>query len=227
MIKRNPLPNEHAARQKSPELFKTFRRSKNFRNKPLPAGISVIYGIRKEKGPRGGSTEIQSFRFDKNKWGVREAKKWLKDNGFETKIEKATKRKKNPLNEITLQQKQIMIDQLKILGDLLYQRSSNPDFLNWLNQERLPEIIILLKYDILEPSFKDSEFGELFLTRKPATKSRYKLQVGREFMSDIHLYVDQIYKLKNDRIFLDDLDYKKLKRVTDLIDDINYEWKWS
>lgn len=96
MIKRNPLPNEHAARQKPPELFKTFRRSKSFRNKPLPPGISVIYGIRKEKGPRGGSTEIQSFRFDKNKWGVREAKKWLKDNRFETKIEKAAKRRKNP-----------------------------------------------------------------------------------------------------------------------------------
>lgn len=100
MIKRNPLPNEHAARQKPPELFKTFRRSKSFRNKPLPTGISIIYGIRKEKGPRGGSTEIQSFRFDKNKWGVREAKKWLKDNGFGTKIEKAAKRRKNPYDSI-------------------------------------------------------------------------------------------------------------------------------
>lgn len=101
MIKRNPLPNEHAARQKPPELFKTFRRSKSFRNKPLPTGISVIYGIGKEKGPRGGSTEIQSFRFDKNKWGVREAKKWLKNNGFETKIEKARKKKiiKNPYDK--------------------------------------------------------------------------------------------------------------------------------
>lgn len=128
-MKRNPLPNEHTARQKPPDLFKTFRRSKSFRNKPLPPGISIIYGIRKEKGPRGGSTDIQSFRFDKNKWGVREAKKWLKDNGFETKIEKATKkttRKKNPYNSeediLNKLKENLFIENIKLIGEGSYSR---------------------------------------------------------------------------------------------------------
>lgn len=94
-MKRNPLPNEHSARQTKPDKrrYKTYRRS----DKNLPKGISVIYGIKKKEGLRGGKTEIQSFRFDKKLWSEQKAKAWLKKNGFLIGgFEKA--RKKNPCN---------------------------------------------------------------------------------------------------------------------------------
>lgn len=73
-----PLPNEHAARQRDPGDFE----SGSFRNVSgnFPAGISAIMGRL-----RGQTTmTIQSFRFDRNRWSVSEAKRWLKDHGFES-----------------------------------------------------------------------------------------------------------------------------------------------
>lgn len=95
-MKYNPFPNEHAARQTKPDKrrYSTYRRSTNLKNKELPKGISVIYGIKKKAGLRGGRTEIQTFRFDKKLWTPQKAKMWLKKNGFESKeFEKA---RKNP-----------------------------------------------------------------------------------------------------------------------------------
>jgi len=79
-----PFPNFHAARQKSPSLFEpsSFRTSTaNF-----PKGITAIIGRLKGKS----KTTIQSLRFDRKLWSPAEARKWLKDNGFNTSLEVAT-----------------------------------------------------------------------------------------------------------------------------------------
>ena len=81
-----PFPNEHAARQKDPGQYKSFRRT---RPPSFPSGISVIWGIKGEGANR--KSEIQSFRFDKNKWTPERARKWLKDNKFKTNLEVAAK----------------------------------------------------------------------------------------------------------------------------------------
>lgn len=76
-----PFPSEHAARQKDPGQYKNFRR---FHPRRFPEGIDVVLGI------NGDASEIQSFRFDKDKWTVEAAREWLKVRGFKTNIEEAT-----------------------------------------------------------------------------------------------------------------------------------------
>jgi len=68
-----PFPNEHWARIKNPDNFDQFRR----KNDEFGSGIDVIYGKKK-----GGKMEVQAIRFDKDKFTVAEAKKWLKDNDY-------------------------------------------------------------------------------------------------------------------------------------------------
>ncbi len=68
-----PFANEHAARIKSPGQYVRFRRKNNH----FKSGIHVIFGIKKN-----GSSEVQSIRFNKNKFTVAQAKKWLRDNNF-------------------------------------------------------------------------------------------------------------------------------------------------
>jgi len=80
-----PFPNEHAARQKDPGRYKSFRR---MRPKGFPAGIDAIIGILGR-----GLSEIQSLRFDKEKWSPEAARKWLKEHGFKTELEPAGKPK--------------------------------------------------------------------------------------------------------------------------------------
>lgn len=68
-----PYPNFHAARIKSPGLFlrvRVFQTTKE--------GIMIYGGPLKSK-PRG-ATEVQSIRFPKDKFSVKEAKAWLKDH---------------------------------------------------------------------------------------------------------------------------------------------------
>lgn len=68
-----PYPNEHAARLKSPSKYERFARTKP---KGFPAGVSVIWGIR--KNPQGKNvTEMQAIRFDRKKWTAEKAKAWL------------------------------------------------------------------------------------------------------------------------------------------------------
>lgn len=92
-----PFPNEHAARQVEPDkkIFKTFRRTKTWKGNNLPDGVSFIFGIKRKKGPRGGVTQIQSIRFDKNKFTATQAKTWLKKHKFKISgFEKALSKKK-------------------------------------------------------------------------------------------------------------------------------------
>ena len=48
----------------------------------LPTGVKFLYGVKKERGPKGGRTSIQSILFDKAKWSVEKAKDWLSDHNF-------------------------------------------------------------------------------------------------------------------------------------------------
>src|SRR5512136_2182329 len=54
MKKRNPYPNEHAARIQSPRKYVRFRRQNNF----FGRGVHVIWGIKKN-----GKVEVQAIRF--------------------------------------------------------------------------------------------------------------------------------------------------------------------
>ena len=68
-----PYPSEHSARLKDPKQYDEFRRS----NDKFGKGVHAIFGI-KTKPKR--VSELQAIRFDKNKFTVAEAKKWLKDH---------------------------------------------------------------------------------------------------------------------------------------------------
>jgi hypothetical protein len=80
-----PFPNEHAARQADPDSFDTFRRGKP---KGFPRGISVIFGI------KNGKSRIRTIRFDRKLWTVARAREWLKNHGFKSTIEAASKKVK-------------------------------------------------------------------------------------------------------------------------------------
>ena len=67
-----PYPNEHAARLKDPSQYDSFAR----KNNEGGDGIDFIYGI------KDGVSEIQAIRFDKTKYSVDDAKKWLKEHDF-------------------------------------------------------------------------------------------------------------------------------------------------
>lgn len=68
-----PYPNEHAARINDPDKYEDFRREVDAGG----AGIDFIYGL----GDNG--SEIQSIRFDADRWSVSEAQDWLRENDFE------------------------------------------------------------------------------------------------------------------------------------------------
>jgi len=70
-----PYPNEHAARITDPGQYDSFRRQ----NDRFGSGIHAIFGV-KNGPPR--TSELQSIRFDKAKFSVEEAKKWLKNHKY-------------------------------------------------------------------------------------------------------------------------------------------------
>jgi hypothetical protein len=72
----NPYPNFHAARLHDPSKYDRFVNVDNthpsFRG--LPDGVQAILGF------DGGKSEVQAYRFDKDRWTVEKAKNWLKKN---------------------------------------------------------------------------------------------------------------------------------------------------
>ena len=66
-----PYENEHAFRVNDPNKYKYFRRE----NDAFGDGISVIWGITEDK-----DVEIQAIRFDKEKWTIDEARKWMENH---------------------------------------------------------------------------------------------------------------------------------------------------
>ena len=67
-----PFANFHAARMADPGDFL----KDSFRTKEIAPGIEIILGKRSE----GGSMETQAYRFDKDKFSVEEAHKWLEEH---------------------------------------------------------------------------------------------------------------------------------------------------
>ena len=81
VTEKRPYPHEHAARIENPEKYQEFRR----KNNELGDGIHVIFGL------ADGKSEIQSIRFDKELFTVKEAEDWLEERRFNVlKFEPAT-----------------------------------------------------------------------------------------------------------------------------------------
>lgn len=89
-----PLVNFISARIKPAK--KKYQRIR-YGSVPGALGVETVIGIllAGKKGPRGGKTEIQSYRFDVRKgWTLAKVKKWVKDKGLKTlKIEDVQKGK--------------------------------------------------------------------------------------------------------------------------------------
>jgi len=81
-----PYDGEHSARINEPSKYVKFRRV----NDKFGKGIDVIYGIKENK-----KSEVQSIRFDKKKFTVTEAKKWLKEHNYKYIKFEPAKVKKN------------------------------------------------------------------------------------------------------------------------------------
>lgn len=78
-----PYPNQHAARLKSPDGYKTFR---TITPDSFPEGLSVIIGIKPD-----GKSEFQAIRADRQSFTFGEFKEWLREHGYTPmKIEEAT-----------------------------------------------------------------------------------------------------------------------------------------
>jgi len=69
---KRPYPNEHAARLVEPDQFDEFRRDADAGG----TGIDFIYGIKE------GESEIQSIRFDADRFTAGEAREWLDEHDF-------------------------------------------------------------------------------------------------------------------------------------------------
>lgn len=76
-----PYPNEWAFSQVDSRRFAEFRRVNDGFGTP---GIDVVYGVYAALGPRSGRTVVQSLRFRKALWSLRDAKSWLRRHGFAT-----------------------------------------------------------------------------------------------------------------------------------------------
>lgn len=96
-----PYPNEHAARVRSPSVFKEDgitlddgSKSK-FARKEITKGLAIIVG--KLKNPLKGkedSTVTQAYRFNKDQFTEAQAQKWLKDKKIKVMSFEAAKAEK-------------------------------------------------------------------------------------------------------------------------------------
>ena len=77
MDQERPYPNEHAARINDPDRYLEFRREANAGGE----GIDFIYGIYVEELER--VSEIQSVRFDADRYTMQEALDWLAEHDME------------------------------------------------------------------------------------------------------------------------------------------------
>jgi hypothetical protein len=73
-----PYQTEHAARQTDPTGYVRFRR------KHLTDGIDAVVGIKED-----GGSEIQSIRFDAERFTPAASRRWLKEHDFRTELEVA------------------------------------------------------------------------------------------------------------------------------------------
>jgi len=87
-----PYPNEHAIRLNPPGKYERIRRQ----NDKFGSGIDALFGVTSD-----GKTEVQAIRFDKSKFTVEQAKKWLKDHDYKvTGFELATAGKESSMENL-------------------------------------------------------------------------------------------------------------------------------
>ena len=101
-----PYPNEHAARINDPEKYDEFRRQANVGGE----GIDFIFGIYSVDDER--VSEIQSVRFDADRYTMQQALEWLDENDMEPmKFEEAVgeRNEKRHIIEITEDDDAILI----------------------------------------------------------------------------------------------------------------------
>jgi len=92
MEQQRPYPNEHAARINDPEKYLEFRREANAGGE----GIDFIYGIYVEELER--VSEIQSVRFDADRYTMQQALDWLAEHDMEPmKFEEAIEERDEPV----------------------------------------------------------------------------------------------------------------------------------
>ena len=99
-----PYPNEHAARQTDPGKYKRFARQKDKGGD----GVDFIFGITAD-----GKTELQSIRFDKDKFTPEQARKWLKEHDMAETLEEAKGEEKQVVNKQDDDKGDDLIDSLK------------------------------------------------------------------------------------------------------------------
>lgn len=78
-----PYANEHAARMHDPKDYTSFAR------KTIAPGVDVIYGIKE------GKSEVQAYRFAKEKFNAVQAQTWLKEHKLEPMMFEPAASKKN------------------------------------------------------------------------------------------------------------------------------------
>lgn len=110
-----PFPNEHAARLRSPNLYKRFRRQ----NDRFGAGVDAIWGVRKDND----KVELQALRFDKTKFTVAAAKKWLKDHDYTAiRFEPATAKDDEATDQAEADRKDVEEKRAEIEKQVTYRR---------------------------------------------------------------------------------------------------------
>ena len=112
-----PYPNEHAARINDPDQYDRFRRDADAGG----AGVDFIYGI------ADNVSEIQSIRFDAQRWSVDEAKAWLDEHDFEPILfEPAIEERAEPMDD---QEPVEMIEERFDRGELVF-RAAEADMVD-------------------------------------------------------------------------------------------------
>ena len=95
MEEARPYPNEHAARINDPDKYLEFRREADAGGE----GIDFIYGIYVEELER--VSELQSVRFDADRYTMQESMDWLDENDLEPmKFEEASGERMEPKRHI-------------------------------------------------------------------------------------------------------------------------------
>jgi len=95
-----PYPNEHSARINNPDKYKRIRRE----NDAFGDGIHVLWGI-----TTNNKVEVQAIRFDSDKFTVKQAKDWLKENNYKPISFEPAKEEKSKIAIISKQNEEQIV----------------------------------------------------------------------------------------------------------------------
>ena len=209
-----PYPNEHSARINAPGKYKRIRRE----NDKFKDGIHAIWGVKHDD-----KTELQAIRFDKTKYTVSEAKKWLKDNNIKyIMFEEASGKQLKSFNYQVkdIDEKGIITKYVNAFGNIdadgdISQKGSFTKTIN----ERFNRVKWFLNHDTrillgVPLEAKQDDFGLLVRSQLNMNK-----QVSKDIYEDYKLYAE------NDRTLEHSIGVIAIKRGED-DDRIVKEWKW-